>query len=733
MGAGKVNGRCRPGGNRAVCSAEHSAYALSSLNPVLQHANRRRGRRIRPSTAPAPSQWLSSGHAVRGPFLGGPRVPFPELQYDQAKTFIGGVRMRARCLVVVLTLWATGLGAWGQSSASLEADAIGDMTYESAPSYFDLVSVAVSHSADGLLFTLTASGDLSQAIADYDASDYESTTEFTILVFDEAWDDPRPIPLVISLMPAEGLFGAAGNTPWMMAAVMDYEPDDFESMGTGIFVSTLPAHVSVFRNTISFVLGQDVLGELGSMDRFTWQAASFSESAFGGDILEAFEDPTMYVDRLPDNGLASWPSVGCSNQQDLAVVDIPDPDLRAAIQDTLGISRWADVTLEDLEWLTELDAGYYEISDLTGIDMCSNLTTLDVRYNEISDVSPVADMTQLETLVLWGNLIADLAPLENLTSLKYLDLDETEVSDISALSGMGDLEVLYLSFNAIEDISPLSGLESLQRLYLGWNSISDLSSLGSLFELRTLALPSNPVADVSPLSSLGSLEYLDLARTRVTDIGPLAGLPIDSEVDFGLSLSESSVADLTPLLSASWLGVGDSIDVRDTPAAATAGDVLAPLIDAGVQVLSRAPLETGDLAPDFTLPILGAEDVQTTSLSAYAGQVVILDFWASWCAPCRDSMPELESLVASVQGVDVVLLGVNLDSEIQNALDYLGQNPPGAMIPLGGGFSQANAVSMAYGDLLNNGIPHTFVIDANGTIQYSGYPGWLTVDFIESL
>jgi len=640
--------------------------------------------------------------------------------------------MRIRSFVVGLILLVGALSGWAQSPASLSADVIGDVADEEAPSYFDLVSMAITRGDDGLVFTLTVNGDFARAVVDNAASGIESTTEFVILIFDESWQDEEPIPLAISLVPAANLTDIA-MAPWLLAIVADYDAENESFLGSGLLFSTLPAHISAFRNTISFVLGQDVLGELETQDSFSWQAATFSEPVFGSGLLEAFEDPALYVDRLPDSGRASWPAAGCFSQETRETIDIPDLELRAAIQDALGITGWADVTTADVESLVELDAGYYGISDLTGVDQCSGLTSLDVRYNEISDISAIAGMTHLERLVLWGNVIEDLSPLRNLTSLQYLDLDETETSDISALSGMASLETLYLSYNTIEDVSSLSGLESLQRLYLGWNNVVDISPLGSCQALRVLALAGNPVTDLSALASLGVLEYLDLARTRVGDISPLAAMPLLPEIDLALNLAETEVTDLSPLRSAAWLNAGDSIDVRGTPAARTAGDVLAPLIDAGVEVLYQEPLETGDIAPDFVLPVLSEMPVQTTSLSAYAGQIVILDFWASWCGPCRDSMPALELLVSSIESLDVVLLGINLDSQVENALAFIDENPFTVMVPLGGDFDEANAVSMAYGDLLSNGIPHTLVIDADGVVQYSGHPGWLTSEFIENL
>lgn len=69
----------------------------------------------------------------------------------------------------------------------------------------------------------------------------------------------------------------------------------------------------------------------------------------------------------------------------------------------------------------------------------------------------------------------------------------------------------------------------------------------------------------------------------------------------------------------------------------------------------------GRLAPDFTLPALVDRNVAIT-LSAYRGKTVYLDFWSSWCAPCRESLPLLRELHAQLAGDDFAIVAVNLDA-----------------------------------------------------------------------
>jgi peroxiredoxin len=70
-------------------------------------------------------------------------------------------------------------------------------------------------------------------------------------------------------------------------------------------------------------------------------------------------------------------------------------------------------------------------------------------------------------------------------------------------------------------------------------------------------------------------------------------------------------------------------------------------------------------APDFTLQDLSGKSI---SLSQYAGSTVILDFWATWCPPCRMSIPELVKLQDAYRDKGLVILGISVDSaDTQNA------------------------------------------------------------------
>jgi len=121
--------------------------------------------------------------------------------------------------------------------------------------------------------------------------------------------------------------------------------------------------------------------------------------------------------------------------------------------------------------------------------------------------------------------------------------------------------------------------------------------------------------------------------------------------------------------------------------------------------------QLGQRAPEFTLEDLQNEEV---SLSDFLGNVVILDFWASWCPPCRYSMPG-----AGYRDQGLVVLGVNLDENRQDAETYLENSGYSNIVTAWKSYAAAQAVKDLYGV---TGIPHTFLIDRQGIIRYSDHP-----------
>ncbi len=127
-------------------------------------------------------------------------------------------------------------------------------------------------------------------------------------------------------------------------------------------------------------------------------------------------------------------------------------------------------------------------------------------------------------------------------------------------------------------------------------------------------------------------------------------------------------------------------------------------------------VKEGQLAPALNLPLLGARADESMSLEALRGKVVYLDFWASWCGPCRLSFPQLEALRQELGPRGFEVLAVNVDEFEDDALAFLDAVP--VTYPV---VRDADADSPArYGIL---GMPTGFLLDREGVVKrvHQGY------------
>ena len=118
-------------------------------------------------------------------------------------------------------------------------------------------------------------------------------------------------------------------------------------------------------------------------------------------------------------------------------------------------------------------------------------------------------------------------------------------------------------------------------------------------------------------------------------------------------------------------------------------------------------LEPGDLAYDFTLNDVNGNQVQ---LSALAGQPVIINFWATWCAPCRVEMPELEAAYQAHQDEGLVILALDQQERAEDVslfFEELGLNFTAVL-------DNEGTVSELYG--VANILPTTFFINGQGEV-----------------
>lgn len=159
------------------------------------------------------------------------------------------------------------------------------------------------------------------------------------------------------------------------------------------------------------------------------------------------------------------------------------------------------------------------------------------------------------------------------------------------------------------------------------------------------------------------------------------------------------------------------------PPRSEAGDLARPVSD--VQPEAHPPKPTAPPAPtpapDFALETLGGE---TFRLSEQKGRVVVVNFWATWCPPCREEIPDFIELQEKFGTEDVVFVGVSLDDAGPNRVRAFAEDF-GVNYPI---VIDDGSASAAYGPIAS--LPTTFLIGRDGTVQ--GYaPGMVTREMIE--
>jgi peroxiredoxin len=115
----------------------------------------------------------------------------------------------------------------------------------------------------------------------------------------------------------------------------------------------------------------------------------------------------------------------------------------------------------------------------------------------------------------------------------------------------------------------------------------------------------------------------------------------------------------------------------------------------------------GDKAPEFSLVDINGNKVK---LSDYKGKIVLLDFWATWCPPCRKGIPDLISIQNEYKQ-DVVVIGITLDQKqtLKDVVPFVKEY--GINYPILYGNME---IAKAYGNI--NSIPTSFIVDRNGNI-----------------
>lgn len=135
-------------------------------------------------------------------------------------------------------------------------------------------------------------------------------------------------------------------------------------------------------------------------------------------------------------------------------------------------------------------------------------------------------------------------------------------------------------------------------------------------------------------------------------------------------------------------------------------------------------LPPGEAAPDFSLPDRSG---RLYSLANFRGRPLLIDFWATWCGPCRQTMPEVQRLHREY-GRELQVVGINIEGNTPDVLSYLDEG--GYTFPVL--FDSGNWDSIVATSYGVSSIPRTFLIDRNSRVLYAGHPQGLTEEQIRS-
>lgn len=211
---------------------------------------------------------------------------------------------------------------------------------------------------------------------------------------------------------------------------------------------------------------------------------------------------------------------------------VTSPNLEEAIKFELGIDSQTKmkITEEHLEDLTRLEASWWEIDNLKGLEHATNLSELYLEGNQIADISLLRSLSNIKYLTLTDNQISNISPLQEYRNISLLDLSQNKISDLSPLKNItfsGEKIGLNLAENQISNISPLTSISvpsGKEYFYvdLSNNEITSLNGLKNMKGITELKANDNQISNVDSLASLKDLRYLAMANNNISKVPNLS-------------------------------------------------------------------------------------------------------------------------------------------------------------------------------------------------------------------
>lgn len=217
--------------------------------------------------------------------------------------------------------------------------------------------------------------------------------------------------------------------------------------------------------------------------------------------IRAIQDDQIKIEELkkvttasveqPKNEVENEPISGVEKQINYAstgeIVSIPDSSLKRVIKKKLGLES-DQIYVADLERLTELEASYQGIKNLTGLEKAVNLSKLELAGNELRSAHAIKELKNLEYLDLSFYSGDSYEFLSSLPSLKTLILAESSISSLVPMENLTNLETLDVSFSKVSTLEPIASLHKLVDLNISYVKLETISPLESLTNLSTLTM-----------------------------------------------------------------------------------------------------------------------------------------------------------------------------------------------------------------------------------------------------
>jgi thiol-disulfide isomerase/thioredoxin len=208
------------------------------------------------------------------------------------------------------------------------------------------------------------------------------------------------------------------------------------------------------------------------------------------------------------------------------------------------------------------------------------------------------------------------------------------------------------------------------------------------------------------------------AHYRLGAVLRLEGTQEKKDAFFSQSCDEFKTAlQLNPAFPEVHLGLGISLaHLRQDDAARTEFKAFldqykqnTAIRQRAARYLERVDLARATMAPPFSVTTM---DGQHVSIDNLAGKVVLIDFWATWCGPCREALPHVQEIARKFQGEPFVVLSVSLDKDEDKWKDFVAKHEMTWPQYRDGSFTGPIATLFKV-----NAIPATFSIDADGVLE----------------